>query len=231
MSKIIRPTYPVGFSLGLLILIFVITFFLSHQIFEVRLHDLNDNIGVYFGMFLATCAVIIMILIIWEEFLFPIEIKSVNDGMIFRNHRNKLKIQLLIYCTIPAIFGFIYYEYEVNMFRFVIWATVCTVLPAVEKIFSGINNYNDFLKLTTKEISYKNNEKEGNFILTEVKKITVINDERRIIAKIQLHLNDNEKTIIDLDEMELDAFYDSISLFITTNYANLVHYTQMRTQN
>jgi len=75
MGKLIRPTYPAGFNVGLLLLIFVIVFFLSHQIFEVRIRDLNENLHVYFGMILAGMAVIIMILILWEEFLFPIRVK------------------------------------------------------------------------------------------------------------------------------------------------------------
>src|SRR4051812_4823235 len=96
MKKIIRPRYSVELSIGLLLLIFVISFFLSQQIFDTR--HLAEDEHVYLGTFLVSCAVIIMVLVLWEDFLFPIHIKPEADGgMIFRNHRNKLKTQLLIY--------------------------------------------------------------------------------------------------------------------------------------
>ena len=227
MSKIIRPTYPAGFSFGLLLLIFVIIYFLSHQIFDVRIHDLDENKNVYFGMFLAAMAVIIMILIVWEEFLFPVRIKVVDGGIMFRNHRTKLVAQLLIYLTIPAIFTFIYFNYEVKAIRFWIWAVVCIGTPAIEKIFSGINNYNDFLKLTDTEIAYKNNELEGKYLVKEIKSITIVKDDRNVINKIKLFFITSDNVTIDLDEMELDAFYDSISTFITERYAELVMFTQV----
>ena len=77
MGKIIRPTYPVEFSVGLLILIFVLSFFLSSQIFDVRWHELMEGTSAYFGMFLISIAVIVMVLILWEDFLFPVK---VNPG-------------------------------------------------------------------------------------------------------------------------------------------------------
>lgn len=227
MAKIIRPTYPAGFSTGLLLLIFVVAFFLSQQIFDVRIHNLNEDKRIYLGMFLASLAVIIMVLIIWEEFLFPVGVETVEGGIIFRNHRTKLLAQVLIYCTIPAIFIYLYMDYDVNHVRFFIWAIICTGMPAIEKLFSGINNYNDFLRLTTKEIEYKNNEKEGCFSVIDLKRITIIKDERNIIQKIQLLFSNNDKVTIDLDEMELDDFYVVITDFITTNYADIVKFTQV----
>jgi hypothetical protein len=222
MGKIIRSTYPAGFSIGVLLLIFIIATFLSHQIFEVPIHDLDQNINVYYGMFLVGVAVIIMTLIMWEEILFPIKLKAVDGGLVFRNHRTKLKAQVLIYFSIPAIFTFIYFEYEVNHIRFFLWAAACMIPPVIEKIFSGLNNYNDYLQLTSEKIEYKNNEKVGSFKLKDLQSIAVINDERNIIQKIQLiHKNDAE-VIIDLDEMELEAFYSSISKYITTNYKHLL---------
>ncbi|MFL5728926.1 MAG: heavy metal transporter, partial [Cytophagaceae bacterium] len=108
MAKLIRPTYPPAFSFGLLILIFLLSCFLSHQIFDVPFSkSFEENEKVYFGMILVGAAVIIMILILWEEILFPIKVKEINGEVIFRNHRTKLKAQMLMYCFIPAIFIFI----------------------------------------------------------------------------------------------------------------------------
>jgi hypothetical protein len=224
-KKLIRATYPAEFSIGILILIFVISGLLSHQIFEVPFHELEDNKSVYFGMLLVGIAVVITLLILWEEILFPIKIKQVPGGMVFRNHGSKLKTQLLIYLSIPAIFGFIYLEYDVNHLRFIIWASVCIGAPILEKIASGINNYNDFLELTNEKIEYKDNEKEGSFETKNIRNITIIKDERDIIAKIQLLFTNNNNVTIDLDQMELDAFYDSIYNFITTNYKHLLKET------
>jgi hypothetical protein len=223
MGKIIRPTYPKEVSIGVLLLIFIFSYLLSHQIFDVRVHELKENKHVYYGMFLVSVAVVTMVLIMWEEILFPIKIKEIDGGMIFRNHRTKLKAQLLIYCTIPAIFIFIYYEYEVNHIRFLIWAAVCMIPPVIEKIVSGINNYNDFLKLTDKKIVYKNNEKVGEFKLKDIQHLTIVKDARQVIHKIQLAFKNNEEVTIDLDEMELDDFYSSINAFITTHYHHLLN--------
>ena len=220
---IIRNTYPAQFSIGVLILMFVISWFLSHQIFAVHIHDLDENTKVYFGMFLVSVALINMVLIMWEEILFPIKIKEVEGGIIFRNHRKKLRTQLLIYCTIPAIFTFIYFDYEVNHVRFFIWAAVCMIPPIIEKIVSGINNYNDFLILTNKTIEYKNNEKVGCFKTEDIRNITLIKDDRKFITKIQLLFTNNNNVTIDLDEMELQAFYRSINRFIINNYKHLLY--------
>jgi hypothetical protein len=222
MRKIIRRTYPAEFSIALLLLIFVLTYFLAQQIFTVPFHDLKLHKHVYTGMFLAAVAVLIMILIIWEEILFPINIKLVKGGMVFRNHRTKLLAQLVIYCCIPAIFVYLFLKFEVNTVRFFIWAAVCIVAPALEKIFSGITNYNDFLKLTTSEIEYKNNEKEGTFHVEDIQHLTMIKDEKNILHKIQLDLVNHDPVTIDLDEMELEAFYAHIDNYISIRYKDLL---------
>jgi hypothetical protein len=222
MGKIIRKTYPVEFSIGLLLLVFALSFFLSGQIFEIPHRELNQGKNTYVGMFLVSCAVVIMLLVLWEEFLFPVRVKSVNGGVVFRNHRNKLKKQVLIYCVIPAIFGFIYREYEVSLVSFIVWAAVCIILPVTGKLISGIKNYNDFLSLTNDTIEYKNNEKAGTFKLVDVHQITLIKDERSTLHKIQLLTTGSNHVIIDLDEMELDAFFDAIDKFITARYKSLV---------
>ena len=224
MAKIIRPTYPVEFSIGLLILIFVLSFFLSSQIFDVRWRELMDGTNVYFGMFCVSSAVVIMVLILWEEFLFPIRIKPGADGaMVFHNHRNKLKTQLLIYFIIPAIFVFVYFYFgpKLNMVRFFIWAAICTIMPVAIKLVSGINNYNDFLKLTSDLIEYKNNQETGIFYVKDIQRITPVRDERKVLHKVEVATAQGQ-VMIDLDEMELEAFLDSIDQFIIGHYPSLV---------
>ena|SRR6478736_3519534 len=227
MAKIIRPRYSVEFSIGILLLIFALSLFLSPQLFEIRGAEMNEGKNVYVGMGLVSTAVIIMLLVLWEEFLFPVRVKPEGGGVVFRNHRNKLKTQLLIYCAIPVIFIFVFLEYEVNLVRFIIWTSICLVAPVAGKLISGLKNYNDFLKVTTDSIEYKNNEKAGVFQLKDVQQIILIRDDRNVLHKIQLELNNNSQVIIDLDEMELEAFIDAIDKVMTTRYKSLVKGTEV----
>ena len=223
MAKIIRSTYPAQFSIGLLLLIFAIAFFLSSQVFDVTWKILIDGTtNVYFGMFLVSSGVIIMVLILWEEFLFPIKFKPEAASVIFSNHRNKLKTQVLIYCAIPVIFLFTYLEYEVNHIRFFIWAGICILVPVAGKLISGIKNYNDFLKLTNESIEYKNNAAVGLFRINDIRHIELIKDERNILHKIKLELVNTNQITIDLDEMELEDFYVLIDKSIALHYPNLL---------
>jgi hypothetical protein len=222
MGKIIRPTYPKELSIGLLLLVFGISFFLSGQIFDTHAVDPAKNSNVYLGMSLLSVAVIIMVLILWEEFLFPVKIKPESGGMVFRNHRTKLINQALIYCAIPVIFVFIYVNYKVNHVYFILWALVCLVSPVAGKLISGIKNYNDFLKLAADSIEYKNNHEVGTFGLKDIQWIMLIKDERKVLHKIQLLTIDNKQVTIDLDEMELEAFYISIDKYISANYKSLL---------
>jgi hypothetical protein len=224
MAKVIRSTYPVEFSVGLLILIFVLSFFLSSQIFYVRWRELMDGTNVYLGMFLVSSAVIIIVLILWEEFLFPIHIKPGPDGVIFHNHRTKLITQLFLYLVIPAIFVFIYLYFQdrINTVRFIIWAAICTLMPVIVKLASGLNNYNDFLKLTNELIEYKNNKKSGIFYVKDIQRITPVRDERQVLHKVEVATTQGSRVLIDLDEMELEAFLDSIDQFIVVHYPTLV---------
>jgi len=227
MAKVIRSTYPKEFSIGLLILIFALSFFLSTQVFEVTWSQLMEGgTNVYFGMFLISTAVIIMVLILWEEFLFPIQIRPADNGFIFRNHRTKLKTQLLIYFLIPIIFVFVYLNYDVRTVRFTIWAIVCCLVPVVLKLLSGINNYNDFLKLTLVSIEYKNNKEAGVFDLQDVKHINLIRDQRKVLHKFEVVTSSGAVTI-DLDEMELEAFLDSIDQYVSGNYKSLIKETRV----
>ena len=222
MAKLIRPTYPKEFSLGLLLLIFVLSGFLSSQIFKAHWRDVLDGSEVLFGMFLVGIAVVIMVLILWEEFLFPIHIKPTEHEVVFRNHRTKLKTQALIYFALPIIFAFIYFSYEINHVRFLLWASVCIIAPVAGKLISGIKNYNDFLKLTDNTIEYKNNAEEGVFPVKEIQRITLIKDENEILHKVQVGMISGNQIIIDLDEMELEAYYKIIQIFILGHYNDLV---------
>ncbi len=222
MAKVIRHTYPKEFSIGMLLLIFVLSSFLSSQIFNVSWRVIMSGSDVTIGMALVGGAVVIMALILWEEFLFPVHIKPKEDEVVFRNHSTKLKTQILIYLLIPVIFIFIFFYYEVNHIRFFIWAFVCTVVPVAGKLISGIRNYNDFLKLTNNTIEYKNNEKEGVFRIKEIEQITLIKDERDVLHKVQVSMTNGNQILIDLDEMELEAYFETIQTFIVGHYKGLV---------
>jgi hypothetical protein len=218
----IRKTYPIEFSVGLLLLIFMISFFLSSQIFDVSWRDMikGETVNAYVGMGLISFSVIVVVLILWEDFLFPVKVKPGKDGVIFRHHRTKLKTELLIYCLIPAIYVFVYLNFEIREVRFFIWAAICVIVPIV-KLSSGINNYNDFLRLADGAIEYRNNEKAGVFQLTDIQKIKLMRDEGKVLHKLEI-ISKNNSTIIDLDEMELDAFLGSIDQFMKANYGKVI---------
>jgi hypothetical protein len=222
MKKTIRHTYPKELSIGLLILIFVLSMFLSTQVFNVRWRELMEGTPVYGGMVLISVTVLVMVLVLWEEFLFPIKVGPEKNGeMIFRNHRTKLLTQVLIYCAIPAIYIFVYYRFDVNLTRFIMWAVVCMVTPVVGRLISGINNYNDFLKLTDHAIEFKNNRKSAVLPVNEIKRITLVRDEDNVLHKLQVSTTRGDQ-LIDLDEMELEAFIESIDKFITVHYKTLI---------
>lgn len=222
MKKIVRKTYPLEFSIGLLLLIFITSCFLAQQIFVVSIHNLKDNHSDLLGMVLISCAVIIMILIIWEEILFPIRVTEVKGGILFSNRKKKLKVQVIMYCCIPLIFTYVYFTNEVKLIRFILWAVVCMTAPVLEKLISGITNFNDFLLLTDDFIEYKNNEKEGRFSINDIQHIAILTEEKVISKKMMLVFNDNTFITIDMDEMELDVYYHTIDEFVKIHYKNLL---------
>lgn len=225
MKKIVRKTYPIEFSVGLLLLIFIVACFMAQQVFVVSIHDIKNNHSDFAGVLLLSFAVIIMILIIWEEILFPIRVKEVKGGILFSNRKKKLKVQVVMYLCIPLIFAYVYFNYEVKLIRFILWALVCLGAPVLEKLISGITNFNDFLLLTDDFIEYKNNEKEGRFSVADVKQITILTEEKIVSKKMELLFIDNTSVMIDLDEMELDVFYDTIDKFAAKHYGNLVKHS------
>jgi hypothetical protein len=222
MAKTIRPTYPLEFSIGLLLLIFLLSAFVSFEIFETSWHTIIDGDGPILGMILAGVAIVIMALILWEEFLFPVRIKPIANEIVFRNHFTKLKTQVLIYCLIPFIVIFIYFNYEVSLLAYFIWAAVCLVAPVAGKLISGIKNYNDFLKLTSKTIEFKNNQKEGVIPVDKIREIILIRDDANLLHKVKVVMLELDEVIIDLDEMELESYFQTIDDFINDHYQELV---------
>ncbi len=220
--KEIRKSYSAESNILLLSYIFLTACFFSYQMFGVSFRDLTEWHKAYLGMVLTGLAVSIMVLIVWEEMLFPVKAHKVKGGLIFRNHQTKLLTQLLLYAIIPVLLAIIYFEFKVDTFHFVIWVIVCMVPPIVEKIVSGLNNFNDYLKLTSTQIEYKNNEKEGCFDIINIQGIAILNDKDGITKIIQLLLKNNETVLIDLHEMELDAYYESIDNFIMVKYKTLL---------
>lgn len=222
MAKIIRPAYPLEFTIGLLLLILVLSSFICIEIFAVQWHEVLNGGAPVTGMLLAGLAVVIMSLILWEEFLFPVHIRSSNDRIIFRNHFTKLRTQVLIYCMIPVIVGILYFGYEIRFLPFTIWAGICLVAPVAGKLISGIKNYNDFLEINNDAIAYKNNEKEGVFPVRDIREILLVRDEENVLHKIRLFMTDDRQLMIDLDEMELEAYYQTIDQFIQGHFAAML---------
>ncbi len=220
MSKIIRPTLPREFSIGILIIIFTLTAFLSPRIFSTTMSQEGHMINIYVGMFLVSTVVIIDILILWEEILFPIHVNPLEGEVIFRNHRNKLKIQALFYLLIPILIAVIYFNFAINPYSFYPWAGICLLAPIVGKLASGVNNYNDFLRLSEIDIEYKNNRREGKYGIETIQSLELIEDGSSL-TKLKLIFKDLSTHIIDLDQMELDEFYESIEQYIGIHYSKI----------
>jgi hypothetical protein len=222
MAKIIRPTYPAEFSFGILLLIFLLSSFLSYGIFNLRWHEvIHQGLGLL-PMALAGSAVVIATLVLWEEFLFPVRIKPVEDEIIFRNHFTKLKTQVVIYSVIPIIVVFLYFNFDVNPIPFIFWASICVIAPVTGKLISGIKNYNDFLKLSGDAIAFKNNQKEGVLPTIGIEQIQIITNAENGDHKLQILMKNSTVVTIDLDEMELEEYYTTIEKFINSHYQGLV---------
>ena len=219
MKKVIKSKLPTEYGIGILILLFGLAFFLSGRLFDHSLTNQGHASNSYLGMFLASLVVIVVVLILWEEILFPIKITHTEEEVVFRNHRNKLKIQVLLYLIIPVTIAYLKLYFDINLFFFVPWAIVCLLIPVAGKLVSGINNYHDFLRLTDEILEYKNNEKMGAYKVVDIHTMKLIRDEDNILSKLQLVLTDQSHIVIDLDEMELEEFYDSIEEYITQHFA------------
>jgi hypothetical protein len=222
MKKLIQTSYPAEINIIILFSLFLISCFFSYELFDVRFHNPDHLKNAALGMVLVGVATVLMVLILWEEILFKAKAKEISGGLVFKNQRKKLKAQIFIFAFIPVIFGFIYLEYDLNLLHFIIWSTVCMVIPAIEIIIAGINNHKNYLTLTNRMIQYKNNNREGSFETKNVRNITLIKDEKSFIKKIQVLFTNNNKVIIDIDEMHLHAFCDPIYKFMKTNYKDLL---------
>ena len=223
MKKLVRPVYPLEISAIIVGLVFLLTSFFSYHIFNIHFHlgDAEEHKAAYIGMFLIGVAAVIATLIVWEEILFPVVIKLNQHSLIVRNHRKKLQMQAILYIVMLSIYAFIYFTYTVNMYYFTLWLSVCMLAPLVQKLGSGIRNYNDYLELSSSEIEFKNNKKHGKFLLDKVQYIRIIRDHDNILSKLKLGMNNSEVTI-DLDEMELDAYYETIQDYLQRTYKNLL---------
>lgn len=225
--KTIRDSKPAETNVLMLAYIFFIACFFSFQMFGVRFHDFPNWGNAYWGMALMGAAATLMVTIVWEDMVFPVKEKKIDGGLEFRNHQTKLNTLILLYLAIPVILAIIYNLHEVDTFHFSIWSAVCLVPPVVGKLFSGVKNYNDFLRLTTKEIQYKNNEKVGTFQIKDVRNLSIVLSDDKVDKKFILTLANNEQVDIDLHEMELDDFYESIDHFIASHYQSLLKDSQI----
>lgn len=221
MKETIRKSLPRNLSIGVLILIFAMVYFLAAQLFKKGHTDLIGVSNIHLAYFLVSMAVLVMILILWEELLFPVRIKREADGFIFRNHRNKLKFQAAMYMIIPAIVVFLYLNYEVSMFRFFGWAAVVLILPAIGKLKSGINNYNDFLTLTPSKIEFKDNDHEGSYKVEDIQKLQLTKDDTDGLDELILGLKSGEEVRVQVHQMELDDFFESIEEYVSGTYQTL----------
>jgi hypothetical protein len=225
MKKVIRKAYPLEVSIGLLLMILFVSFFLSRMLFIMPVGAKEVGPNLYLGMFLASASVLITVLILVEEFLFPTKIKEIDGGVLFRNHSTKLKMQWFIYLCIPVAFTFIYLTYDVNIIRFSVWAAICILAPIVGKLVSGLHNYKDFLKLTPEVIAYKDNEKEGNMPMASIEGLRILKDESKFLQKLEISLKDGRQVVIDIDKMELDDFLEAIEQYITTQYSKVLKHS------
>jgi hypothetical protein len=225
MKTLIRSSHKVEITLFILLNLFSFSVLFSYEMFDVRFHNPEHLENSWPGMVLIGVAAILAVMILWEELLFQVKVKEINGGLIFRSHRKKFRIQLLLFCGIPAIFTFIYFEYDVKLSHLMIWAFFCIVLPAIEVVMSGINNHRYFLKLTNRMIKFKNHEKEGTYATADLRNITIIKESTKrsfSLKKIELSFSNNNTVLIDLDEMNLHIFYESIYTFIKTHYKHLL---------
>ncbi len=131
----------------------------------------------------------------------------------------------MLFAGSPLIFYFIYLEYDLKVSHFLIWAFFCIVLPAGEVIMSGINNQRYFLKLTTRMIKFKNGEQEGTYATKDIRNIRITTEKTRRfvnLKKVELLFANQEAVEIDLDEMNLHVFYESILAFIKKYYSHML---------
>jgi hypothetical protein len=50
----------------------------------------------------------------------------------------------------------------------------------------------------------------------------LVKDQRKVLHKIKLITPNNDEVMVDLDEMELEAYYQSIDQFISVYYKSML---------
>jgi len=55
-----------------------------------------------------------------------------------------------------------------------------------------------------------------------IREIRLIKDEANVLHKLHVRMLDNREVVIDLDEMELEEYYQTIDEFIKGHYKGLV---------
>ena len=71
-------------------------------------------------------------------------------------------------------------------------------------------------------IEYKNNELEGKFEVCDIQSIHINKDDKGLHQKLVLEFKSSESVTIDMDEMELEDFYESIDEYIAEHYKSLL---------
>jgi hypothetical protein len=66
------------------------------------------------------------------------------------------------------------------------------------------------------------NIKEGVLLVRNIREMVLQKDEAKVLHKVKVLTSDNREVIIDLDEMELEAYLETIELFIEGHYGSLI---------
>jgi multisubunit Na+/H+ antiporter MnhB subunit len=223
MKKPLQPAKSIELDVFIISLVFLIVFFFSSQIFEVSFNDPGQRNIACTGMLIIATAAILLTLIVWENLLFSLQIKSVEDGVKVGNHNKKNVFQAFFYLAILVLFLFVFLYYPINRFYYTLWFSFFAAVPILHKLIYSARNRNSFLKLTTSEIQFQNQQKKGRFYLKNIQYIRIVKGAKNSIAKLRLGV-DNSEVTIDLDEMKVDAFYDKIAEYIKKNYTTLLKY-------
>ena len=75
--------------------------------------------------------------------------------------------------------------------------------------------------MTDKAIEFKNNQKSAVFAIGDIQRIKLMRDQDKILHKMEVTTKAGSE-IIDLDEMELDAFLVAIDQYASEHYRILL---------
>ena len=223
MKKLLYPVQRLELDILAICLIFLIALFFSNPVFDLSYKEPNHRLTAYTGMFLVGMAAVLLTLIVWENLLFYLRLRFVEDGVKVCNPTRKNVIQGLLYAGMLLLFLVIYVYYPVNEFYFRLWFSLFATIPIVHKITYKFRSSNPLLKLTRSEIQFRNRRKMGRFYVKNIQYIRIIKGAKDSISKLRLGVDDDEVTI-DLDEMNVDPFNDNITDYIKKNYTTLLKY-------